>query len=223
MKYEHGLWWPDTESHLNNPNPLSYQKSIRDFAVGLIPQHKRKLCVDVGAHVGIATIDFASQFSEVTAFEPIQETYECLKKNVEERKLWNVSLYNSGISHEDGLMVGFIVHEGNTGYTEPVIVDVPFGPILKPTMTLDTVLNGAKPDLIKVDVEGFEPLVVKGALKTINKCKPVIILEQKGIGFSKADPHAAVRTLIEAGYKVVGQESHDVVLAHADKFPHKGD
>jgi len=35
-------------------------------------------------------------------------------------------------------------------------------------------------DLIKIDVEGLEASVVKGAEKTLLRCRPVMVVEQKG-------------------------------------------
>jgi hypothetical protein len=49
-----------------------------------------------------------------------------------------------------------------------------------PMVTIDSL--GVDCDLIQLDVEGFEENALKGAYQTIQRCKPVIIIEQKGLG-----------------------------------------
>ena len=51
---------------------------------------------------------------------------------------------------------------------------------LIPMVTIDS-LN-VNCDLIQLDVEGFEENALKGAYLTIERCKPVIIIEQKRLG-----------------------------------------
>ena len=219
MKFENNLYWPNSETHLNSFG-LSYQSRVREVGISFVPPSKRNIAVDIGAHVGIASIHFADHFRSVLAFEPIPETFECLQANLEKHKKVNVSSYNLALADKERF-ISFKTHEGNTGYTEPEVTPTVTPDIATKTTTLDDALNGLKPDLIKIDVEGFEPLVISGGIKTINKCKPVIIIEAKGIGFSKPDPHNAIRTLVEAGYKVVGQESHDYILVHIDNILNK--
>ena len=44
--------------------------------------------------------------------------------------------------------------------------------------TLDS-FNLQYVDFIKIDAEGYEPLVAKGAMNTIERCKPIILYERK--------------------------------------------
>jgi len=63
------------------------------------------------------------------------------------------------------------------------------------------------PDLIKMDVQGFEPYVLQGALTTLERSAPVLMLEVEG---------KAVRGQIQAvlgplGYAPVAAARHDQI------------
>ena len=75
-------------------------------------------------------------------------------------------------------------------------------------------------DHIKIDVEGHEMAVLKGAVETIQKCKPVIaieqntVIEQEGKG-SKWD---GIKFLKSIGYWLVDHNGRDdYILIHQDK------
>ena len=56
--------------------------------------------------------------------------------------------------------------------------------------------------LIKIDIEGFELKALKGAVKTIRKHKPVIIIEQNKIQLASECKNAALAYLLSNGYRV---------------------
>jgi len=73
-----------------------------------------------------------------------------------------------------------------------------------PTITLDT-LNLDACDLLQLDVEGYELQAVRGAVETIKKYKPVIILE-KPVGNVELDINQLMR---ELNYNMVETTTHD--------------
>lgn len=209
MKFINNLYWPDSEDHLLEHGE-NYQRNVRTVAISRVPEDKRNLCLDIGAHIGIASLHFAKYFEEVLSFEPIFETYRCLLANT--NSVDNVYPLNIGLGDKER-RVSFIQHEGNTGYTEPAEFD-PTIPLSSSVFPLDDFNTELNPSLIKIDVEGFELLVLKGAEETIKRAKPVIVLEVKGIGFSRPDPLAPVNFLKELGYSVVEIINHDYVMEY---------
>lgn len=161
--------------------------------------------VDAGANVGSHTVSYAhavGPLGTVYAFEPFLESYVCLAVNC--RDLPQVKLYHSALGHGKGRVK--LQTEANAGATRIIpkhsrdlFGDFPSADII----TLDS-LNLPRLDFMKVDVEGFEPLLIRGALDTITRCLPLIFIEiNKGAlavhGFSK---NSILNPLFDLGYKI---------------------
>lgn len=148
-----------------------------------------RVAVDVGAHVGLWSREMAKIFGRVHAFEPVAELRECFRLNVPMEK---VTLYECALGDRPGAAsVAYDpARSGETGLIEGDDVEVrrldDFG--------LEDV------DLIKIDVEGYEPFVVEGATETIRRCRPVVVVEQKGHGSRWGfERYAATRMLMDLG------------------------
>ena len=66
----------------------------------------------------------------------------------------------------------------------------------------DTLPTGYRPDLIKIDVEGAEANVLRGAVETLHASRPVIILEHGGAGAGSTRPAQIHPLLVGCGYDV---------------------
>jgi len=127
--------------------------------------------IDIGANIGTTTIRASKSVGvkgTVFAFEPHIETYLFLKKNLSLNNIKNVKVYNLALGdREEKLFItdkaasdaNHLVKEGD------ISVDV---------KTLDSVVPDVKEiNLLKIDTEGFEEAVFKGAQKTLEKTKIV--------------------------------------------------
>lgn len=205
MKFVNGLWWPDDEEHLLSQG-INYQDKVRDKAMSYCSTFDG-VAIDVGAHVGIASLHFAKHFAEVAAIEGDPDTYECLKKNTSSDS--NIWLYNTVIGIPGEHVSFHKPDKSNSGHNVPSVT-----PFSLPCFSL----NGLNidPILIKVDVEGFESKVVQGSLETFLKAE-VVILECKGIGFDKDYPMKAIDLLVSSGFIIKDKISHDYVLVNQRK------
>ena len=193
---------------------LEYHAGMLDLAASLCSS--RRTFVDVGACYGLITKQMASLAERVMAFEPNREIFGCLQKNTE--TLPNVELLNYGLSGEQAQR-RLIMYENDGRSTYR---DVSLQTLIKhrrtfrlqdtKTITLDS-LNLEDVDCIKMDVEGYEKEVVQGSLRTIARCKPVIIAEQKaGVIGSKYIP---------AALELMGYELHSVFRGKDYVYAHR--
>ena len=138
--------------------------------------------VDVGANVGVYTLLAASivgPSGQVASFEPGGEALRRLKENVSLNRLSNVDVHPSAVSDRAG-PVGFSSSGGTTGHlvTEEGADASVTGAL---SVRLDDVLTGGGWSLGKMDIEGAEPLALRGAERLLSeRTPPVWLLEVNG-------------------------------------------
>ena len=128
--------------------------------------------LDIGAFIGDHTIYYSKLVGDngsVIAFEPNRDSFFCLEHNLKAYK--NVELINSAIGKEYGF-VRTVDVLGNIGMNF-LIPDNLGGIVIYSLnqMEIDRI------DFIKIDVEGFELDVLIGGKETINKFKPIMVIE----------------------------------------------
>lgn len=220
MKRAGWYWVPDHETL--QIEALSrqggWQLDHLDAALEFVPPQKRRIAIDGGAHVGSWTFHLLKRgFNTVRAFEPSPDTFECLRENVREWAIEHIAdpaqqfigLHRcalGAIEGKMGLANDTKYAGGNTG-----------GRYLKGDGDIDVrrldVYRWSDVDFIKLDLEGFEPFAIKGALATITTCKPVIVLEDKHrmahrYGY---EPGEAGRLLEGLGMHLVGEFGSDKI------------
>lgn len=212
MKQSHGFWFPSYDDHfprmldksLKKDGVSRYQWRARDFATGLCEQ--KRVCIDIGANVGLWACDLVNSFDSVLAFEPVEEFRQCFEKNVKNK---NYQLFPVALGRTESFINMNIV-EGNTGHSHIDPSSLGHGAI--PLKTLDS-FNFSNVDMIKIDVEGFEEEILAGALNTIEKNKPVLVIEQQKHEYKNdRDDTPAIKILQGWGYRVVEQFNKDWVL-----------
>ena len=79
--------------------------------------------------------------------------------------------------------------------------------------TLDS-FNFSNVDYIKIDVEGHELKVLKGATNTIKKYNPLIIMEENGsaVLWKKGKSNEAIDYLLSLNYKIVDKWKNDYIM-----------
>lgn len=175
-----GWWLPEGERHLqawmhrvNDPRDgrLLYQGAKYRRAIRYVP--RKRVAVDIGAHVGLWSWQMAKDFDFVNAFEPMPEHRDCYAKNME--GMTNFHLYPVALGPENGtahVRTRTVGSSGDTG------VD-PTGAGLEVEMKTVDSFDFQLIDFMKIDCEGYELFVLQGAIETLKRCKPVIIVEQK--------------------------------------------
>jgi FkbM family methyltransferase len=138
------------------------------------------VALDVGANIGNHSVFFANYFNKVVSFEPHPKIFKLLKINTED--LANIEIKNFGLSdkseasslrYDIGNYGGssLTMHNEKSAYQS---VDVQVRPLDDELSNYDQPIV-----LIKIDVEGHEAEVLKGAKKVILGNKPTILFEQQ--------------------------------------------
>lgn len=216
MVIERGGWvLPDRDGYFSNLIPEGQTVKKNNFQshhlqVAFDYVRNFRVAVDVGAHVGFWTYDMAQKFDEVHSFEPAADTFECLERNVGD--LPNVKTYNFALGHReekaDLCTDANLNRRDNSGAR---FVMPGRGQTL--VKTLDS-LPWKHLDLLKIDVEGFEYGVLKGALQNIVQHRPTIIMEtDKRFSHRYGWAHGtADKFLLSHGYKAVAHMRPDTVF-----------
>lgn len=153
--------------------------------------------IDVGANVGNHAVRFARRFKEVTAFEPVAETFSLLAHNA--RLARNLRCHRVAISDAEGT-AQLRVDSANRGASRIV---TPGGSGLETVVMrrLDSFADECRDvRLIKIDVEGHEAGVIEGARAIIARDRPLVALEAS-VGEAGNRTPPSVRMLQEMGYE----------------------
>jgi FkbM family methyltransferase len=170
--------------------------------------------IDVGANIGQYTIPFSRRVGldgAVVSLEPSSEVRRILENNVRSYSLSNVTVLPYAASEGDGVARLFTPRrQGRRSFQEssmaPIsrddrVVDIE-------TIALDS-LELARCDFVKIDTEGAELSVLKGARRLIRSFAPILLLEVDRNYCSRFgyEPAAIVQLLHDAGY-VLGRFDH---------------
>jgi FkbM family methyltransferase len=169
--------------------------------------------VEVGANMGAHSVDIARACAPgpFYAFEPQPRIFQILCANLALNNISNALAYPEGCGEAEGEAVVPLVDYAQVGNFGGLSLQ-PSGERghkvrVRPLDSLDLPACG----LLKVDVEGFEPQVLRGARRTIQRCRPVIYVEN-----DRCDQQQEVISLVaEMGYRLYW---HTPSLFHPDNF-----
>jgi FkbM family methyltransferase len=172
------------------------------------------VCVDVGANIGAHTIALARMASGgwVYAFEPQRVLYQMLCGNTQLAHCPNVIAAHGALGETAGhVRIPAIAYAAsqNFGAVDMAQFAQTDGEAV-PVLPLDS-CGFERLDFLKVDVEGMECEVLRGATKTIARTRPTMYIENDRA--DKAD--ALVRLIHTLGYRAY---THNVPLYNPDNF-----
>ena len=135
--------------------------------------------IDCGACYGFWTYLLQPYFKKIYAFELVNAHRLCFLKNMNNFNLKNFELFPYGLGDKNikclvGNEQGFIDKYGYAAFNAQVVEDINGNENVR---TLDS-FNLNNISFIKIDVEGYELNLLKGAEETLDKNKPVIFIEK---------------------------------------------
>lgn len=209
MKNVQNVWLPDEEHEITK-----FLEAVQVDGVGVYQYGKLlaalrlvknwRAAVDVGAHCGLWTMQLCKRFERVYAFEPVERHRECLALNAPGAVVYPYALGN-GVG-KVRLSKG-IKSTGDTHISRD-------GEYVAEIKKLDS-FDLQDVDFMKIDCEGYEMFVLLGGEELIDRCRPVVIVEQKPnkgklYGFGDTE---AVDWLEAKGYKLRGEIAGDYILS----------
>ena len=183
-----GLWWPDADKRGRTAIVPQCREAV---PVVLSLVSGRSVCVQAGGNVGTYPLALAEHFDRVVTFEPDPDNLACLRRNVTAS---NVSVFHAALGEAEGRCAMQIIEADNCGAHKVGPGDD------ADVMTIDGLGLDAC-DLIWLDIEGHEAEAIRGAKVTIERFRPMIVLEEKGLG-----PRASL-----PGYSVAGRIGNDTI------------
>ncbi|HIU64155.1 MAG TPA: FkbM family methyltransferase [Candidatus Avacidaminococcus intestinavium] len=129
--------------------------------------------VDAGAYDGDTIKEFLSytqgKFKKIFALEPDQKNYKKLTRYINGLELSEIQLYNAGVWHQSALLQ----FEASGGRQSTLATA---GKTLINVAAIDDLVRTDVINYMKFDVEGAELNALRGAKRTIEKCKPQLLL-----------------------------------------------
>jgi len=189
-----------------------------DMALSLLELRRKYFgdgvtALDCGANIGVHTIEWAKRMSgwgQVIAIEAQERLYYALAGNIAINNCFNARAIHAAVSTQSGTMkipVPDYLSPGSFGSlelrrrpsTEFIGQPVDYADDKAATIRAVTIDQLALPriDLIKLDVEGMEPEAIAGAKASIERARPILIVESV-----KSDKAALRRTLQQLGYRL---------------------
>ncbi|GHX57858.1 hypothetical protein VCSRO206_2815 [Vibrio cholerae] len=193
---------------------------------GKVNNHKERIAIDIGAHIGTTTIPLSKLFKEVHSFEPNDYNYNILSFNKFISNSDNVILHNDALSYKKTIL--------SLGKEEQQEVPIAFsnntflgsksnnlgaycftndgsGVFSKEAATLDS-LGYENVGFIKIDVQGADLDVLIGSLDTIKRCRPTVIFEweeELAKNFDNNNLHEVIAVIEGLNYEVKVLKEHN--------------
>lgn len=157
-------------------------KKRLDVAADFLEQFRQYIPVggvvmDVGASLGDYTATFSEMVGtrgEVDAFEPNPSTFKCLSHNMIPFR--NVFLIDVGLGSAFDAKGTMVIDSNNIGASR--IEPKADGDIILTSLDYFATMTRLRTiDFLKIDAEGWEPLILDGGRETINRFRPVMLIE----------------------------------------------
>tara|TARA_B100001057_G_scaffold477616_2_gene547030 strand:- start:956 stop:1597 length:642 start_codon:yes stop_codon:yes gene_type:complete len=167
---QNGLWVPSLDAQIEQWREKGYpymqDGCLKELITWCEQEEKKFNCVlDIGAWCGTWSMAMEKYAKEIYCYEPNQTHFECLKRNTEQHN--NIKLFNQALGNQDGMIT--LTNETATQNTRVLLEqgDVKINKL--DSLDIDGV------DMLKIDVEGLEMEVLRGASKKLDKIEYIMI------------------------------------------------
>jgi FkbM family methyltransferase len=224
-----------TSFHLHTPNHICNFRHTtfstkEPEMLEWIEEYGGGVFFDIGANIGIYSLFYAQvKEGNVYSFEPSVFNLRQLAKNISINELseritivanplsesTGIAKFINGSADEGGALSAFGVEYGHDG--EPIISDINYSVL---GFSLDDMFEKSvlteKPSLIKIDVDGIEHLILKGATKTLKSKELKSLFIEVNDEF-KEQAHQVKNILEFAGF-ALKEKRHSEMIEGSERF-----
>ena len=208
MKIEkvNDFWVPSNDVHIEqwkSGSPFTQNKCLNKFIKYCESQTKKmKTVIDVGAWCGTWAKAIEPFAKKVIAFEPDQTHFECLQRNctvncTPRMEAVGAQLQEVSLTEDNFTQAKRVDEKGNIRM-----------------ITLDHMAY-EDVDMIKIDVEGYEMEVLKGATKTLESVKYLMIELNNNTKKYGSNNIEVEKYIVSLGFKVLMEHWPDKVFHRA--------
>ena len=169
----------------------------------------KRIAIDIGASYGFMSEGFTNHFEHVHAFELITPIRECLVENL--GHLSNLTIHEHGLGPAEDMVRSYF-YPLYTGHCSLVDLQLksPREKVVCTIKPLDS-YGLTDVDFIKLDVEGYELEVLKGAVNTLKNNSPLVMIEVLSTN------NNAMSNAIKIG-EFMGSLGYKFMLKHNEDF-----
>jgi FkbM family methyltransferase len=194
--------WPKNETNSWKIINKKKDKIILDEMLSYVDN--KDLVIQAGGNGGIYPEYLGRFFKKVITFEPDPINFHCLSYNTLQK---NIFKFQACLGNN---FQSLSVEENKDflGMSSLTVTDQ--GMI--PQFTIDCF--NLNPSLIFLDIEGYEGFAIEGAIETIKRCKPIIILEVHWVSIKQGwDKEKINKLMFSLGYKILKEFEKDIIYA----------
>lgn len=215
MKEYKGWWTPDYCTQAVD-YVVTEWNSKGQKVLDMLPQ--RRSVLQAGGNLGIFAKQMSKHFDKVYCYEPVEENFDCLTKNIS--GIDNIQAHQAGLSNQIQTASVEWSAERNSGAIR--LQESAQGNINLVSMDSQQYKDL---DLIWLDLEGYEYKALCGATQTLAKHKPLLVIENNGLiheypGTNEGNKEIRNVMLEKFGYKFVTRLMRDDVYMHQDNHAH---
>lgn len=160
-----------------------YEKDYVFFLLEILRKMKAPIVFDVGANIGNHALAFSTVANKVYSFEPVQQIYDLLDKNIISNNINNIIAIKKALSDNTAKIAINVFEGGNVGASSIERTFEKFGKARKET--IESIIGDDfikinrinKVDFVKIDTEFHEIHVLNGLYNSIKEFRPVIATE----------------------------------------------
>ena len=139
---------------------------------------EKDVIMDIGANIGDMPLKWGLLSKEIHSYEPMPDTFEILRMNVEGNKLDHCKIYEAAVGHGAGeIEIWVNLEKNHTHATASTVAKRMRKSIKVPKMDFESEIKRIKPTILKIDIEGGEREILDNVSDSLFKSCHTFLLE----------------------------------------------